>query len=101
MAILKDDEEEGAPSDFGGVVLPNPNHLRPLLDTESATPATRLPEGVTFQNGNWTGAPQMDMANPAAALIIPGVSTILSPIEAMRLKVRSADEIREALRNAQ
>lgn len=62
---------EGAPADFGGRVLPNPNHIEPHLDTDPIAPVTRLPVGVSFHKQNFTGEPQMDVSNPAATDVIP------------------------------
>jgi hypothetical protein len=65
------DQGEGAPANFGGPVFPNPNHVQPQLDTDSAIPATRLPNGVSFQKGNYQGGAQPDVSNPATADISP------------------------------
>jgi hypothetical protein len=62
---------ESAPADFGGRVLPNPTHIRPQLDTDPTTPITRLPQGIAFHHENWSGTPQMDVSNPAAADVQP------------------------------
>jgi hypothetical protein len=64
---------ESAPADFGGRVLPNPTHIRPQLDTDPTTPITRLPQGIAFHHENFSGAPQMDISNPAAADIQPAM----------------------------
>ena len=73
IAAGLDEDEPGAPADFNGPVFPNPNHIQPQLDTDSAIPPTRLPEGVTFQHGNWSGTPRMDLSNPMAADVIPAM----------------------------
>jgi len=66
-----EDDDRGAPADFNGPVFPNPTHIQPRLDTDPAIPPTRLPEGVSFQKGNWSGAPPMDLSNPATADVVP------------------------------
>jgi hypothetical protein len=62
---------QGAPLDFGGRVLPNPNGIVVSDDTDSGIPATRLPNGVTFQKQNFTGAATPDVSNPDATQVIP------------------------------
>ena len=71
IAAGLDQDDSGAPADFNGPVFPNPDHVQSRLDTESAIPVTRLPQGVTFNRQNFSGAPQMDVSNPAAADVIP------------------------------
>ncbi len=66
-----DENDEGAPANFNGPVFPNPTHIQPRADTDPAIDPTRLPNGVTFQRGNWSGTPQMDVSNPAAADVQP------------------------------
>lgn len=61
---------EGAPANFSGVVLPNPDHVTPRWDTEPI-PATRLPRGVTFEKGNYTGGAKLDLSNPLPTEAIP------------------------------
>lgn len=69
---------EGAPANFNGPVFPNPDHIQAHLDTDSAIPVTRLPNGVSFQKGNFSGSPQMDVSNPASAEIIPGMGRTIA-----------------------
>jgi len=57
---------QGAPADFGGTVLPNPDQIEAHWDTDEPAP-TRLPHGVTFNRQNYMGGAQMDVSNPAAA----------------------------------
>lgn len=73
VAAGLDEDEQGAPTDFNGPVFPNPTHIQPRLDTDPAIAPTRLPEGVTFQHGNFSGTPQMDVSNPAAADVQPAM----------------------------
>lgn len=73
IAAGLDQDDSGAPADFNGPVFPNPDHVQPRLDTDSAIPVTRLPQGVTFNQQNFSGAPQMDVSNPAAADVIPAM----------------------------
>lgn len=40
---------EGAPADFNGPVLPNPDHVAPAWDTD-LPPVTRLPQGAQLTN---------------------------------------------------
>jgi hypothetical protein len=68
-----EDDDQGAPADFNGPVFPNPDHVRPQLDTDPAMPVTRLPEGVSFQRGNYQGGAQPDVSNPATADVIPAM----------------------------
>ena len=66
-----EDDDQGAPANFNGPVFPNPTHIQPRADTDPAIDPTRLPQGVSFQSGNWSGTPQMDVSNPAAADVQP------------------------------
>lgn len=61
----------GAPADFAGRVLPNPNNVQISDDTDSGVPALRLPNGVSAITGAYTGTPKLDTSNPATAQIIP------------------------------
>jgi hypothetical protein len=60
----------GAPADFGGAVLPNPNGIKVSDDTEPGGEPTRLPDGVTFQKQNFSGAMPGDVSNPPRAAIV-------------------------------
>jgi hypothetical protein len=71
IAAGLDDDEQGAPANFNGPVFPNPDHIQPRADTDPAIDPTRLPQGVSFQRGNWSGTPPMDISNPAAADVQP------------------------------
>ena len=71
IAAGLEDDDQGAPANFNGPVFPNPDHIQPHADTDPAIEPTRLPQGVTFQGGNWSGTPQMDISNPAAADVQP------------------------------
>ncbi len=66
-----DENDQGAPANFNGPVFPNPTHIQPHADTDAPIDPTRLPEGASFQRGNWSGTPQMDISNPAAADVQP------------------------------
>lgn len=50
---------QGAPADFGGTVLPNPDGIRPMADTDST--AVRNP---AFSTQNFYGRPKGDISNP-------------------------------------
>lgn len=54
----------GAPTDFAGPVLPNPHNIKVSDDTDSGVEPTRLPNGVSFQQQNFTGATPGDISNP-------------------------------------
>lgn len=72
-----DEDEQGAPTDFSGPVLPNPDRVQPQWDTEPAVPVTRLPHGVTFQRGNYQGGAQGDISNPPATeALMPAMRTV-------------------------
>jgi hypothetical protein len=71
IAAGLEDDDQGAPANFNGPVFPNPTHIQPRADTDAPIDPTRLPEGVSFQRGNWSGTPQMDVSNPAAADVQP------------------------------
>lgn len=58
MADEKPDEK-GAPANFGGPVLSNPDNVRPKLDTEG--PDTETPTGATFHADN---PPAADLSGP-------------------------------------
>ena len=60
---------QGAPANFGGPVLPNPNRIKVSDDTDSGVEPTRLPNGVNFQHGNFSGAMPSDMSNPPRAAL--------------------------------
>jgi hypothetical protein len=62
---------EGAPADFGGMVLPNPRGIRVTSDTDPVIPATQLPTGVSFRPQLFQGKIPMDISNPPRAQIIP------------------------------
>lgn len=68
---------EGAPANFSGVVLPNPEHIQPRLDTDPI-PATRLPHGVTFEKGNYTGGAKIDVSNPLPSDVIPAAGQTIA-----------------------
>jgi hypothetical protein len=68
-----DEATEGAPANFNGPVFPNPDHIRPQLDTEPAIAPTRLPQGVTFQKGNYSSGAKFDASNPLPAEVIPAM----------------------------
>lgn len=59
----------GAPADFGGMVLPNPNGIQVSPDTASGVSPTRLPNGVTFQKQNFSGPMPGDVSNPPHAAL--------------------------------
>jgi hypothetical protein len=61
------EDDEGAPADFNGPVFPNPDHIQVHDDSESNIPVTRLPRGVSFNRGNYTGDAQSDLSNPSTA----------------------------------
>lgn len=62
-------QPQGAPANFGGMVLPNPNGVKVSEDTDSGGEPTRLPNGVTFQQQNFTGATPSDVSNPPRAAL--------------------------------
>ena len=68
-----EEDKSGAPTDFNGPVFPNPEYLQIHDDSEPTIPITRLPEGVTFNEQNWSGSPQMNLAIPAQANVIPAM----------------------------
>lgn len=68
---------EGAPANFSGVVLPNPEHIQPRLDTDPI-PATRLPHGVTFEKGNYNGGAKLDVSNPLPSDVIPAAGQTIA-----------------------
>ena len=76
--------------------FPTPTHIQPHCDTDPAIDPTRLPEGVTFQRGNWSGTPQMDISNPAAADVMPamgrevGTKMSAQPIDFSKYEQRAA-----------
>src|SRR5437870_1403721 len=55
----------GAPADFAGRVLPNPDNVSISDDTDSGIPALRLPNGVSAVTGTYNGTPKLDTSNPA------------------------------------
>jgi hypothetical protein len=71
------DDNQGAPSDFDGTVLPNPDHLRLYEDTESGIEPTRLPTGVKFLGDLAHGEMPRDVSNPEPAeLVAPQMRTV-------------------------
>lgn len=71
VALGLDEDEGGAPADFSGTVLPNPNHLRLYADTESGIDPTRLSDGASFHRDLATGDMPRDVSNPPAAQLLP------------------------------
>jgi hypothetical protein len=67
--------EEGAPADFGGPVFPNPQGVKPVLDTEIKPEPMRLPTGVkaNIDNAPLTN-PKGDISNPATTQAIPSTN---------------------------
>lgn len=63
----------GAPVDFGGMVLPNPNNIKPMADTDQPAGAPTQLQGATLSNGVYYGGSKMDTSDPASAQIIPGM----------------------------
>jgi len=61
----------GAPADFSGMVLSNPDNVQISDDTDSGIPNLRLPNGVQAITGAYQGQPQMDASNPASAQVLP------------------------------
>lgn len=61
----------GAPVDFGGLVMPNPNNIRPLADT-APPPATQLTGGATLQAPVYRGGVKMDTSSPPMNQMVPG-----------------------------
>lgn len=72
---LTEDElkPRGVPVDFGGAVIPNPRGIKVSADTDSGVEPTGLPNGVTFQKPNFSGAMPADISNPPRAELIPGM----------------------------
>ncbi len=71
IAAGQQEQSAGAPADFSGMVIPNPNHIQISADTDSVIPVTRLPRGVMFQKQNAEGPARMSIANPPRAQLIP------------------------------
>jgi hypothetical protein len=46
-----DDEQQGAPTDFGGRVIPNPTGVKPVLDTEIQPNVAPLAGGAKMSTG--------------------------------------------------
>lgn len=65
--------QQGAPADFGGMVLPNPNNIRPMADTDQPGGSPTQLQGATLGNGMYYGGSKMDASNPAAAQMLPGM----------------------------
>jgi hypothetical protein len=51
-------QPQGAPADFGGPVMPNPNNVQPRADTDPG-PSDKLTQGASMLYGN-AGKPTMD-----------------------------------------
>lgn len=82
----------GAPADFSGRVLQNPDNAQISDDTDSGIPALRLPNGVTAQTGAYTGTPQLDTSNPAQAQVLqPEMQTIQSEWTPVKTEAAPAD----------
>jgi hypothetical protein len=64
IAAAQSSQTQGAPADFAWPVLPNPNNIKVSDDTDSGVEPTRLPNGVSFQKQNFTGATPGDVSNP-------------------------------------
>jgi hypothetical protein len=76
-AAADSSQPQGAPADFGGPVLPNPNGIRVSDDTDPGGEPTRLPNGVSLQKQNFSGATPGDVSNPPQAqLAAPAMQTV-------------------------
>lgn len=68
-------QRSGAPTDFGGTVIANPDELAPAWDSDAPAPM-RLPNGVTLKTGEYHGGAQSDLENPVATeAIAPTIRT--------------------------
>jgi hypothetical protein len=56
-------QQQGAPADFPGVVIPNPDHITPQKDTDPPPVKTRLSYGARFSTKNFAGKPTGDTSN--------------------------------------
>ena len=68
------EEQHGAPAGFPGMVLPNPDNVKPVLDTEieKKTDTDRLPTGVKTNIDNAPlKNPKGDVSNPPTADVQP------------------------------
>jgi hypothetical protein len=66
------EEEKGAPAGFPGMVLPNPDNVKPVLDTEieKKTDTDRLPTGIKADIDNAPlKTPKGDTSNPPTAQV--------------------------------
>jgi hypothetical protein len=63
-------QPQGAPADFGGPVMPNPNNVQPRADTDPG-PSDKLTQGASMLYGN-AGKPTMDTSNPPMNQMTPG-----------------------------
>lgn len=62
------DNQPGAPVDFGGPVLSNPDNVKPMLDTDSPVENPRLSGGAKMSTQLApVESPKMDTSNPHAA----------------------------------
>lgn len=71
IAAGLDEDSSGAPTNFAGAVFPNPDGIKPQLDTDNNVPVTRLPLGVTLQHENYGGGASSDLSNPQPADVQP------------------------------
>lgn len=77
--MIDDEEELGAPADFGGQVLPNPTGLEPMLDTE-APKTERLSGGaVPVLASKETLHPGQGKPAPAALEEVPAPEVPMAP----------------------
>lgn len=65
-----DDEQEGAPIDFGGPVFANPDHVKPQWDTDQPDIGQRLSGGAKMITDPAPGGARMDASNPPPADLI-------------------------------
>lgn len=66
-----------APADFGGPVYTSSTPPIISEDTDPGIPITRMPTGVSLQQGNWHGPMPADVSNPPAAeLAQPTLHTV-------------------------
>jgi hypothetical protein len=68
------EEQHGAPAGFPGMVLPNSDNVKPVLDTEieKKTDTDRLPTGVKENIDNAPlKTPKGDVSNPPTADVLP------------------------------
>jgi hypothetical protein len=80
------DKEEGAPADFSGRVFPNPDHIKPVLDTEIKPEVEKITGGAKMST---------DLADPADKKAFPNEISAKTPANTDSLSLKPYGQVME------